>query len=488
MYEQLFYLEPKPGISLQAQIQEIMVSAILDGHFPPGSLLPSCRKLAKYLKVSRNTVVFAYEKLADEGYITTSERKGHYVSEDVKEKSAYVKCVDESTINKQVDWQSRFQFTFLNYQNIDKPEEWRHCQYPFICGQLDSSLFSINEWRECCRIASSRATVGRWLADQTGSDDSLLIDQLRTRVLPRRGIRCAQDEILVTLGTQHSLYMLARILMNSKTVVGIEDPGYVDARNIFCLAGATIQPLTVDLHGVEVNQQLARCDYVYVTPSHQSPTTVTMPMARRQELLAAAEKYNFILIEDDYESEFNFVTQPSPALKGIAKNDRVIYVGSLSKTLAPGVRLGYMVAAKPLIQQAIALRRLMLRHPPANNQHIIALFLSRGYHDSFIRRLAQAYRNRWLILQAALKQYLPKCRIFPSFGGSTLWVEMPTHVNTTNLQQLALKQGIFIEAGRMHFLGNDKPDNFMRLGFSFIQEELIEEGIRQLAELINGLA
>ncbi|WP_163835309.1 MocR-like pyridoxine biosynthesis transcription factor PdxR [Spartinivicinus ruber] len=485
MYEQLFYLDLKPGTSLQAQIHELMVAAILDGHLPPGSLLPSCRKLAQHLKVSRNTVVIAYEKLVDDGYIVTSERKGHYVSQGVKEASVYTDYTCYHTEHNQIDWENRFKLVPLNWKNIDKPEAWRNCQYPFICGQLDSRLFAINEWRECCRIASSRATVGRWLVDQVDYDDTLLVDQLRTRVLPRRGIRCAQDEILVTMGTQHSLYILARLLMSNNTIVGVEDPGYVDARNIFCLAGAMIKPLPVDLNGLEVSQQLANCDYVYITPSHQSPTTVTMPMDRRQALLAAAEKYNFIIIEDDYESEFNFITQPSPALKGITSSDRVVYVGSLSKTLAPGVRLGYMVASKPLIQQAKALRRLMLRHPPANNQHIIALFLSRGYHDSLIRRIAQAYRSRWNLLQRALNDYIPECNIFPSCGGSTLWVEMPEHIDTEELQQQLLLQGVFIEPGEMHFYGENKPTNFMRVGFSFIHEELIDTGIKKISEVIS---
>lgn len=487
MVEQLFFLTPKPGISLQSQIQELMVSAILDGHFPPGSLLPSCRKLAQHLKVSRNTVVLAYEKLVDEEYIITSERKGHYVNQEIKASADYV-CNEQKIVSyNEVEWGKLLKLQPLDWQNIDKPNKWRDCQYPFICGQLDSHLFATSEWRECCRIASNSASISRCLADQVDSDDPLLIEQLRTRVLPRRGIRCAENELLVTLGTQHSLYILATLLMKKGITIGIEDPGYVDARNIFSLAGATIKPLTVDLDGLEVTPQLVGCDYVYVTPSHQSPTTVTMSMARRQSLIQAAEKYNFIIIEDDYESEFNFISQPSPALKGITNSERVVYVGSLSKTLAPGVRLGYMVAAKPLIEQATALRRLMLRHPPANNQRIIALFLSRGYHDSLIRRLAQAYRTRWQLIQQALKHYLPESRIFPSCGGSTLWVEMPTTINTTLLQLKAIEQGVFIEPGRMHFYDNQAPNNFIRLGFSFIQEELIEEGIRKLANIINTI-
>ena len=138
------------------------------------------------------------------------------------------------------------------------------------------------------------------------------------------------------------------------------------------------------------------------------------------------------MIEDDYESEINFVGEPTPALKSLDASERVIYVGSLSKTLAPGLRLGYMVAPQPLIEEARALRRLMVRHPPANNQRIVALFLSMGHHDSLIHRLSQTYKNRWQVMGAALNRYLPESTRIPSFGGTSYWVEGPAELDTRN--------------------------------------------------------
>ena len=180
------------------------------------------------------------------------------------------------------------------------------------------------------------------------------------------------------MGAQHGLFLLATLLMDGGTTVGLENPGYVDARNIFASREARLKALAVDHGGLVVGRRLHGCDYLYVTPSHQSPTTVTMPLERRLALLEQAAKRNIVIIEDDYEFETNYVNEPCPALKSLDDNSRVIYVGSLSKTLFPGLRLGFMVGPKELIVQARALRRLMVRHAPNNNQRTAALFLSLG--------------------------------------------------------------------------------------------------------------
>lgn len=178
--------------------------------------------------------------------------------------------------------------------------------------------------------------ISEWAQDMILRDDDSLVQQIRTRVLPRRGVWANDDEIVITVGTQQALYLLADLLVSADTPVGMENPGYPDARNIFSSRSGRIVDLKVDEGGLVVDAALGACDYVYVTPSHQCPTTVTMPLERREALLRMADEADFILIEDDYESENRAEGEAIPALKSLDRSGRVIYIGSLSKTLAPG--------------------------------------------------------------------------------------------------------------------------------------------------------
>ena len=241
----------------------------------------------------------------------------------------------------------------------------------------------------------------------------------------------------------------------------------------------------LDDEGLIVDERIAACDMVYVTPSHQSPTTITMSEHRRQRLLAAAERHDFVIIEDDYEGETNFLDQRIPALKTLDDNDRVIYVGSLSKTLAPGLRLGYLVGSASLIREARALRRLMVRHPPSNNQHATALFLARGYHETLLHRLTRAYGERWHTMRDALQQHLPGMAFSQTFGGTSFWVRAPRHIDTRELATQAAERGVLIEPGHVHFAAAQPPRNYFRLGFAAIDNARIEPGVAVLGELIR---
>lgn len=487
MRDQLFHLTPDGGGSLQSQVREMMVRAILDGHIPGGSAVPSCRQLAKQLGVARNTVVLAYQRLVDEGYLVSRERSGYYVNEDILD--GRVAPVDEPESGEIFgpSWEKRLRIRPGRQRNIIKPVDWQSYPYPFIYGQFDLALFPLSEWRECSRRALSVGAIKNWASDNIDSDDASLIEQLHTRVLPRRGVWASPDEILVTVGAQHALYMIAALLFERDTVVAIENPGYPDARNIFAMKSQHVHGLPVDDEGLVLDARLKRCDYVYTTPSHQHPTTVTLSLERRQELLNRAVDDDFVIIEDDYESETNYVGQPTPALKSLDHSDRVIYVGSLSKTIAPGLRLGFMVGPKDLIREARALRRLMLRHPPANNERAVALFLSLGHHDSLVRRLSHAYKERWRAMGDALAKHLPESSQMPAFGGTAYWVRGPDALDCSTLVTAAAEKGVLIEPGDIFFLGENPPRNYFRLGFSSIPVERIEPGVRLLSDLIHKL-
>jgi GntR family transcriptional regulator/MocR family aminotransferase len=482
----LVHIRRNEHASLQTQIREALVAAILDGQLAREEPIPSTRKMAKSLGVSRNTVVLAYQGLLDDGYLMARERSGYYVSEKAIETAAPPKlAVKQAAAAGSVDWSRRLTMRPAAQANVSKPLDWQSYPYPFIYGQVDHNLFPLAEWRDCARQALGKKWLGSWTNDTWAHDDPLLVEQIRRRILPRRGIMASDDEILVTLGAQNALYLLTALLVGPETRVGMEEPGYTDIRNIFSLSTPNVALLPVDEKGLVPSESFNACDVVFTTPSHQFPTTVTMPLERRLELLKRAARHDVLIIEDDYEFETNYVNEPCPALKSLDDEGRVIYVGSLSKTLFPGLRLGFMVAPANVVAQARALRRLMVRHAPNNNQRTAALFLSLGHHDTLIRRLHRAYRSRWEVMGEALNRHLPDASRVPSFGGTSFWVKGPQRLDSEDMARQAAARGVLIEPGRIAFGTADAPRNFYRLAFSSIDENKIEPGIRILSELVR---
>jgi GntR family transcriptional regulator/MocR family aminotransferase len=489
MSHPLFHLDATLTTSLQQQLRQQIAQAILDHHIPPNSPLPSSRRLSQQLNVARNTVVLAYEHLLDDGYLIARERSGYFVNADILTQRVSLNSMTQKcswSANK-LDWNRYFKVRPTQQANITKPADWQKYDYPFIYGQFDPNLFPTNNWRECCRDNFSVPAIRSWASDHFVADDPMLIEQIHTRVLPRRGVWANPDQILITIGCQQGLYLLARLLLDQHSTIGLEDPGFVDIRNIASLNPAQIKPLPVDGQGLIIDDKLRDCDCVYVTPSHQHPTTVTMPLDRRQQLLDMASESDFLIIEDDYECETNFKQAPSPALKSLDRDERVIYIGSFSKILAPGLRLGYMVASKELIAEARSLRRLMLRHPPANNQRSIGLFIARGYYDALSRNLVNAYKERWHLMAEALDRHMPKLAEQPTFGGSCYWVQGPAGLDANQLKHQAAKAGILIEAGDIYFLSDQPPRNYFRMGYSSISPQRIEPGIAKLAKIMGKL-
>lgn len=482
-----FRLQPGSGRSLQVQIRQAIVNAIQDRRLPSGARVPASRELADRLGVARNTVVLAYGQLVDEGLLLSRQRSGYFVA-DVAAGDRAVKPARGAVEAPGFDWEQRLGPRPSRDRNIVKPRDWLTYPYPFLYGQFDPSLFPINAWRECARMALSVIEIRDWAGDLIDGDDAQLIEQLRLNVLPRRGIWAAPDEIIVTLGAQQALYLIAALLMRPGSIVGVEDPGYPDARNIFRRMAAQIVPLPVDEGGLVVSEACAGCDAIYLTPSSHCPTTVAMPQKRREQLLALAQDEDLILIEDDYETEFLGEGPSIAALKSLDHEGRVLYVGSLSKVLAPGLRLGYVVAPAPVVKELRALRRLMLRHPPANNQRAASLFLSLGHYDSHLRKVHDGMRRRAALVDAGLERWLPHFHRRRAPGNSSVWVEGPAGFDAGALAMQAAARGILIEPGEIFFAGDDPPKNLFRLGFSSIAAERIEPGLRALAEVAREVA
>jgi GntR family transcriptional regulator / MocR family aminotransferase len=485
LWAQLFRLDPDGPLTIQAQLRAQIVAAIAAGRLPAEDAMPSSRELAQHLGIARNSVVGAYAQLADDGYLEARQRRGYFINPLAL--SARPAVTEAPPVAAGVDWSERFRVRPSGQRNISKVADWETYEFPFIYGQFDPSVFPLADWRACCQEVLGKGGVRTWAQDLFTRDDPALIEELRNKVLPLRGVWAAADEIIVTIGAQQALYLLADLLFDAETDVGLENPGYPDARNIFSLRTQRLRPLPVDAQGLKIGAALKHCRYVYVTPSHQAPTTVTMPVDRRVELLRRADRDDFLIIEDDYETETTFSGLPNPALKSLDRAGRVIYVGSLSKSFAPGIRLGYIVAPKPLIEELRALRRLNIRHPSAFTQRSIARFVALGHYDLLSRRLVDAHRERARILSAAVAEFGLPAAHAPVNGGSSVWFEGPEWLDARVLADAARQDGILIEPGDVHYMDEHPPLNRFRLGYTSIPRSRIREGVRRLTQVLSRL-
>lgn len=481
-------LDPRNGLSLQNQLRQQVVEAIAAGIFPPGGLLPSSRALAQELGIARNTVVLAYQQLIAEGHIVSRQRSGLYVNEEFVRGRQFDRVGGPPEPMPGADWRRRFKTRAEDTATWRCPPDWQKYPFPFIEGRFDPSLFPIAEWREASRLALSVREVHHWATDAGDADDAMLIEEIRTKVLPRRGIAAQPGEILVTAGTQQALRISSELLIDRGTMVAVEEPGNPLFTGLLHRRGAKVIHQPVDENGIVVDGALAKSQLVYVTPSHQRPTAVTMSAARRKALLDAAQKADFVIIEDDFECETNYLDDAPPALRAMEGGERVIYAAGLSRVLAPGLRLGFMVASPEVIEEARRLRALATRHPPLNNQRTAALFLSLGHYDATMMRLSRVFRKRLLALRDALNHYLPQLVAIPPVrGGTTYWVRGPEGLDVEDVARAAEARGVLIEPVMHYYAGDDAPANVFRMGVTGIPEERIRSGVWELAEVVRDM-
>jgi GntR family transcriptional regulator/MocR family aminotransferase len=482
LWDRLFARTAATGWPLQARLREMVAAGISEGWLVPGTPLPSSRELAEAIGVARNTVLLAYQQLVDEDLLESRERSGYFVRRRPEAAQPAGRPPASSMVTAPA-WEHRFAIRPSAQRNIVKPHDWLAYPYPFVYGQFDPTLFPTNDWRECARQALSVLEIRGWAPDLIDGDDAQLVEQIRTRVLPRRGIWATADEIVITLGAQQALYMLAQLLVRPGMVVGVEDPGYPDARNILALRGAELRPVPVDEVGIVPDAIPPECELVFVTPTRQCPTGAVLPLERRQRLIELAEARDLLLLEDDYESNFGLSSDSLPTLRSLDRSGCVLYVGSLSKTLAPGLRFGYIVAAPAVVRETRALRRLILRHAPTNNQRALALFLALGHFDRLLRKVTTVFAERAVVMRDALERHLPTFTYSHGIGGSSFWVHGPEGLDSRALERRAAAAGILIEAGDVFFMSPTPPLHHFRLGFSSLPTERIEPGIAALARL-----
>ncbi len=476
--------------SLQKQIRRQIAIGILNRQYPLHHPLPSIRQLATELAVSVTTVALAYEALKQDGFVEGRKRAGFFVNQEVLTDPGHTLKrhlpSDIAAARQRIDYREFFRDRTFNLPRVVKPSDCLvRYRYPFVCGLTDPSLFPIASWRECVRDSVNVVEVGNWATDYSDIDDPLLVEQLIQRVLAKRGIVAHPDEILVTVGGQQALYLAVRLLLSRSDILGVEDPGYPDVINMARIEGVEVLRLPVDRKGLVLSPDMSRCKCLFVTPSHQFPTTVTMPLERKLELLELTKNNGQFVIEDDYEADISFNKTPPRALKSLDGWGNVIYFGSLSKSLLPGLRIGYLVADREFIAEARALRHHILRHPPVNNQRSVALFLQRGYFDRFVAKLTGIYQQRCEVMHESLEHHFPGASVKPEYGGAIIWLTLPEEADANILRERVEPESVYFETGGFTFADETSNRNHIRLGYSVIEKSRIPEGIDRIANAVS---
>ncbi|MFT5508965.1 MAG: GntR family transcriptional regulator/MocR family aminotransferase [Hyphomicrobiaceae bacterium] len=481
----LFKLPARSSLSLRDQICEAVSSAITSEALSFDQPLPSCRELAAQLDVSRNTVFAAYNRLIDLGLLTSRDRSGYYVNVNAEPLKALPRNI-ESSARASDDMPTPMTFATSKLTPIDNPTDWSDYPYPFLYNQIDPNLFPVDAWRECSRQALGRKEMAFWTGDSVETDSPQLIQQLRQRLLGYRGIHARDDEILITLGAQNALFIVSLLFPRDGGPIAVEDPGFQGARNAFLLAGHDLVGVPVDREGIIASQIPANCQLVFTTPSHQFPTMVTMSQPRREAILTAAAEQDFMIIEDDYEAEMNFFAGPSPSLRSMDDRGRIIYMGSLSKTVSPGIRIGFIVAHRDIIREARVIRGAMLRHPPTIIQETAALFFRLGHFDAHLRKIERRFKRRWHTMRDAIVRHLGMLEFTENEGGTCFWLTGPPGFDATELAERLKPRGVLIDKGQTFHLANDNKRSF-RVGFAFVPVDKLEEGVKLIAEEVRRL-
>lgn len=480
----LIHLDPDSSLGLQHQIRQKLVEAVLSGSLPPGRRLPSSRKLAAQLQVARNTVTLAYQRLIEEGYLVSRERSGIYVNEEALKARPPSVAGTVQAVPAHLQRRFRHRYAAPDFERLSGDHE--SYPYQFVDGPFDPTLYPVAEWREATRLALGVREINEWSVHADSSDDPMLIDEIRSKILPARGIHAEADEVMVTSGAQQALFLVTQLLVDDSVRVAVESPSHPDTRQLLAQFGATLVHQPVDEDGMRVDAALHGVDLVCVTPSHQVPTAVTMSLQRRRDLLALARDQDFLVVEDDADCESNYLGYPHPALRSLDRDNRVIYLSALSKALAPALRLGFVVAHRDVIRELRLLRRLIMRYAPLNDQRTAAFFISLGHYEAVARRVSETFRQRWLELRDALNHYLPTSIVStPARGGTAYWVRGAEGLDVTALAEAAAGRGILIEPVGHYYAGEDAPRNCFRLGITNLPVEKIRPGIARLAGLIR---
>jgi GntR family transcriptional regulator/MocR family aminotransferase len=452
LFVQLGRDDPLP---LHRQLEEQLRTAVRTGRLVASSTLPSTRALAAQLGVSRGIVVEAYEQLIAEGYLFS--RPGGATTVARAASAAAMR----------------------------KPEpQVRRFAYEFRSGRPDLDEFPRGAWLRSLRRVLNEAPSDR-LGYHDGRGVPELRDALATYLNRVRGTAADPADVVISSGFAQGLRLVATVLAASGARrIAVEDPGYSDARAIVRAAGLSVVGIPVDESGIRVDAlDRARADAVVVTPAHQYPTGGVLPPDRRAALVAWAERRNAVIVEDDYDAEFRYDRVPIGSLQGLCPG-RVVYAGSASKILAPGLRLGWLVVPAPLVDRLARAKMSDDLGSPALEQLAFADFVTSGELDRHLRRMRPIYRARRDTLLGALRRHLPALRPVGASAGLHVLAWLPSGVDENAVLRAAGEAGIWLETLGGSWIGDGNPGGII-FGYGSIAETAIDAGIRRLTPSLS---
>ena len=461
MNELTISLDTRSRIPLYEQIYDYIKTDIQSGRIPYGEKLPSTRFLSKHLEVSRSTVELAYEQLLSEGYIESVPYKGFFVAQ-----------IDE-----------------LYHLKKDKPQpqrerkEARRYRYDFTPNGVDLKSFPYNVWRKLSKdiLLDDRTELFR-SGDSQGEYG--FRSAICSYLYQARGVDCTPDQIIVGAGSDYILMLLGMILGMDHTIA-FEDPTYKQAYRMAGGMSYNCIPVSMDKNGMKVTElEKSGADIAYVTPSHQYPTGVIMPIRRRMELLKwACEEQGRYIVEDDYDSEFRYKGKPIPALKGYDASEKVIYLGTFSKSIAPAIRLSYMVLPKPLLEAYEQKARFVNSTVSKVDQLIVQKFIEEGYYERHLNKTRALYKSRHDVLIEELRPMADICTISGENAGVHLLLTFQNGMTEEELIDRAAREDIRVYGlSDYRIKENCKEKATILLGYANLTEEQIRKAARLLRD------
>ncbi len=474
-------LDRRRELSLPAQIAQAIAADIQRGRLRPGDRLPGSRTFAKTLKVNRQTVVIAVDDLIAEGWLVSRRASGTFVAEGLPDSPQSLRRVERARQSAP----SRFALELGRAPQPELPSNGERRTLLMSGSRPDVRLLPVDLiGRAYRRALKTSGPAALSYNDPAGSPR--LRRELAGMLSATRGLVADPDSIIVTRGSQMALALLARTLIRPGDVVAVEHPGYRPAWEAFRLAGAEILPVPVDDRGLNVAALAgltARRPIraVYVTPHHQFPTTVTLAGPRRRELLDLARRAPFAVIEDDYDHEFHYSGNPVLPLASLDRAGVVAYVGTLSKVLAPGLRLGFIAAPPNLIEHLVAYRSFIDLQGDHALELAIAHLFEEGLIQRHVRKMRRVYRARRDALAAGLRRQLNHFLTFTKpAGGTAIWVRTRSAETIVRWARSARDRGVSFDTGAAFTL-TGPPAPAARLGFACLTEAEIDRAVRTLA-------